>query len=137
MAAIGRAHAQLGAGLYLSAAVNLADLLRAYPELAPVRYDAALLPGKERLERIRQQLRSRSLKDDANARNAGFLLAYLGFQTERPNDVREGFAVVDRVNEALQAETDPLIPVLTELWSMPDQDTESTGDPQPEPEKQP
>ncbi|XOV76239.1 MAG: hypothetical protein ACFHWZ_04665 [Phycisphaerales bacterium] len=54
-----------------------------------------------------------------------------------PNDVREGFAVVDRVNEALQAETDPLIPVLTELWSMPDQDTESTGDPQPEPEKQP
>ena len=137
MAAIGRAHAQLGAGLYLSAAVNLADLLRAYPELAPVRYDAALLPGKERLERIRQQLRSRSLKDDANARNAGFLLAYLGFQTERPNDVREGFAVVDRVNEALQAKTDPLIPVLTELWSKPDQDTESTEDPQPEPEKQP
>lgn len=137
MAAIGRAHAQLGAGLYLSAAVNLADLFRAYPELAPVRYDAALLPGKDRLERIRQQLRARSLENDANARNAGFLLAYLGFQTGRPNDVREGFAVVNRVNEALDTEADPLIPVLTELWSRPAESIESTGDTQADPGSRP
>lgn len=137
MAAIGRAHAQLGAGLYLSAAVNLADLLRAYPELAAVRYDDALLPGTERLERIREQLRSRSLRDDANARNAGFLLAYLGFQTERPDDVREGFAVVNRVNEALEVKTDPLVPVLAELWSEPAKRKQSTEDSQPVPDAQP
>jgi hypothetical protein len=119
MAAIGRAHAQIGAGLYLSAAVNLSDLLRAYPELITVRYDRSLLPGHERLDRIRQQLRSRSVDNDANARNAGFLLAYLGFHTDRPGDVREGFAVVERVNKALGTEADPLVPVLAELWSQP------------------
>ncbi|MFU8829906.1 MAG: hypothetical protein ACNA8P_10810 [Phycisphaerales bacterium] len=119
MAAIGRAHAQIGAGLYLSAAVNLSDLLRAYPELITVRYERSLLPGHERLDRIRQQLRGRSVDNDANARNAGFLLAYLGYHTDRPGDVREGFAVVERVNKALGTETDPLIPVLAELWSQP------------------
>lgn len=122
MAAIGRVHAQIGAGLYLSAAVNLSDLLRAYPELSTVRYEESLLPGAERLERIRIQLRKRSVKDDPSARNAGFLLAYLGYQTARPNDVREGFAVIKRVNEALDTPTDPLVPVLMEIWSNPTPD---------------
>ncbi len=128
MAAVGRVHAQLGAGLFLSAAVNLSDLLRAYPELATVRYEESLLPGDERLERIRKQLRDRSVKDDPSARNAGFLLAYLGFQTGRPDDVREGFAVVTRVNEALETPTDPLVPVLQDLWSNP-KPTENTPAP--------
>jgi hypothetical protein len=119
MAAIGRVHAQIGAGLYLSAAVNLSDLLRAYPELAPVRYDRALIPGDERLASIRRQLRQRSQDDDAAARNAGFLLAYLGFQTNRPDDVREGIAIVRRVNEALESPDDPLVDVLAEIWSKP------------------
>lgn len=119
MAAIGRVHAQIGAGLYLSAAVNLSDLLRAYPELAPVRYDRVLIPGDERLTSIRRQLRQRSRDDDAAARNAGFLLAYLGFQTNRPDDVREGIAIVRRVNEALESPDDPLVDVLAEIWSKP------------------
>jgi len=121
MAAIGRVHAQIGAGLYLSAATNLADLLRAYPELATVRYEDGLLPSADRLDRIRTQLRARSVDDNANARNAGFLLAYLGYQAGRESDVREGFAVVDRVNEALDAQTDSLMKVLAELWTENDQ----------------
>lgn len=129
MAAIGRAHAQLGAGLYLSAAVNLSELFRAYPELITVTYDRALLPDTERLERIRAQLRSRSVQDDPNARNAGFLLAYLGYQTNRPNDVREGFAVVNRVNTALNAKPDPLVPVLERLWA--EGDRSEDGNPSP------
>lgn len=120
MAAIGRVHAQIGAGLYLSAATNLADLLRAYPELATVRYEDGLLPGAERLDRIRTQLRGRSVDDNANARNAGFLLAYLGYQAGREGDIREGFAVVDRVNEALNAQPDSLMKVLAELWAQDD-----------------
>lgn len=120
MAAIGRVHAQIGAGLYLSASTNLADLLRAYPELSTVRYEEKLLPGAERLERIRVQLRARSVDDNANARNAGFLLAYLGYQTERPGDIREGFAVVKRVDAALGNDADPLMDVLVELWTESD-----------------
>ncbi len=130
MAAIGRVHAQIGAGLYLSAATNLADLLRAYPELSTARYEDGLLPGADRLERIRTQLRARSVDDNTTARNAGFLLAYLGYQTERTSDIREGFAVVERVNQALDAQSDPLMAVLARLWLENDSvDTEEADAP--------
>jgi len=132
MAAIGRVHAQIGAGLYLSASTNLADLLRAYPELSMVRYEEQLLPSDDRLERIRTQLRTRSVDDNTNARNAGFLLAYLGYQTDRPGDIREGFAVVRRVDAAQDNDSDPLMEVLLELWT----DSESQDDDEA-PESQP
>ena len=59
MAAVGRIHSQLGAGMFLSAAINLRGLLVAHPELAGVKYVPALLPGKEamakRIERLTGQ----------------------------------------------------------------------------------
>ncbi len=79
MAAVGRMHAQLGAGLYLSASGNLRALLADHPELAAAKYNPALIPGAERSVKIAEQLRI----DIANggtrlSRDSALLLSYLG-----------------------------------------------------------
>src|SRR5207248_1554768 len=45
---VGRIHAQIGAGMLLSASVNLRSLLAEHPEIAGVKYAAELLPAKDR-----------------------------------------------------------------------------------------
>lgn len=98
----GRIHAQLGAGMYLSAAVNLREMVVASPETAGVKYGPALLPAPERLGEILALLRSR-LADRENAdplarslgeRQIGFLLAYLGYQMGDEQAVKDGLSVV-------------------------------------------
>jgi len=79
MAAVGRVHAQLGAGLYLSAANNFRSLIKNHPELANAKFNAALVPGEERSKTIAEQLRI----EVANAgtrlsRDSALLLGYLG-----------------------------------------------------------
>ncbi len=116
MAAAGRANAQLGSGMFLSAAVNLRNLFRAYPELMVVRFDAKLLPRAERLDKLREQLRYRARHDTLIARDAGLLLAYLGYQFQNQSDITEGFAILDRVESALSVTRDPLDDALRQLW---------------------
>lgn len=98
-AQIGRIHAQLGAGLVLSASVNLRTLMMSNPELIGVRYAGTLLPGPERVNLLIDSLRQRAglLKEPGEGeedvsvrRSAALLLAYLGFQNQRPEIVREG-----------------------------------------------
>lgn len=117
LASAGRVNAQVGAGMYRSAALNLRALYRTYPEMLNVRFDAALLPGAERLDAIRDQLRERSRKDTAFARDAGLILAYLGYQFESQADVAEGFGIINRVNEALSVDGDPLDIALERVWA--------------------
>lgn len=117
LASAGRINAQIGAGMYRSGALNLRVLYRMYPEMVSVRFDENLLPTAERLTKIRDQLRERMRLDTAFARDAGLLLAYLGFQYESPADVEEGFGVVQRVNETLNADSDPLDAILQRVWS--------------------
>lgn len=116
MAAAGRIHAQLGAGMYRSAASNLRNLFTGYPELLTQRYDERLLPRAERLERVRTQLRDKTSRDTEVGRDAALLLAYLGFQHENPGDVREGFAALERINAASGGERTALIKLVRELW---------------------
>jgi len=116
MAAAGRANAQLGSGMFLSAAVNIRNLFRAYPELMAVRFDEKLLPRAERLDKLREQLRYRSRLDTPVARDAGLLLAYLGHQFQNQSDITEGFAVMDRVERALGVDREPLDNALRMLW---------------------
>jgi hypothetical protein len=79
MAAVGRMHAQLGAGLYLSAASNLRALLRDHPELAAARFNIALVPGEDRAKSIAEQLRIEIADGGVRlSRDASLLLAYLG-----------------------------------------------------------
>jgi len=117
MAAAGRVNSQLAAGMYLSASLNLRNLLQAYPELLSVRFSDSLLPRAERLDRVRSQLRGRSQLDSDMARNAGFLLAYLGHQTGNAQDVTDGFAIIDRVDSAQKARTDPLLETCRAMWA--------------------
>lgn len=116
LAAAGRVHAQIGAGMYLSAAVNLRNLLRAYPEFIPVRFDEKLLPHGDRLKAIEAQLRQRAERDTPVARDSALLMAYLGHQYDDRALTEEGFKVLDRVESALDLKPTPLEQALHSVW---------------------
>jgi hypothetical protein len=81
MARAARLHAQLGAGLYLSAATNLRALLAGHPEMIATRYTDNLLPSAERSKVITEQLVEQEKRyDSALGRESALLLAYLGYQ---------------------------------------------------------
>ncbi|TVQ75302.1 MAG: hypothetical protein EA380_11225 [Phycisphaeraceae bacterium] len=125
-AAIGRVNAQLGGGMFLSAALNLRDLLRAYPELLAARFDASLLPDEDRSNRIRAQLRQRAETNRPLARDAGLLLAYLGHQTGTKQDIIDGFAIIERVEEALEINPDPVHIAAKAAWMRISDDAQPT-----------
>ncbi len=116
MAAAGRVHAQLGAGMFLSAALNLRNLFRAYPEFIPVRFDEELLPRADRLELLKRQLRQRAERDTPVGRDAAFLLAYLGHQFGDEALTREALAMLDRIETSLGLGTDPLHEAVHAVW---------------------
>lgn len=132
-ASIGRIHAQIGAGMYLSAASNLRLLLTTTPEIAGVRYGDALLPAPERMTRVLQQLRRSmgQMEDGENVRlgpESALLLAYLGHQRQDSEDVQRGLAVL-RDRAAPGAAFDSrLVELLEALWDGDD----DTPDPEPE-----
>ncbi|TVQ32621.1 MAG: tetratricopeptide repeat protein [Phycisphaeraceae bacterium] len=116
MAAVGRVNAQIGAGMFRSAAINLQQLLRTNPELIGVRYDESLLPGDERLNNVRAQLRGIVSRNDDMGRSGAIILGYLGHQFDTPADVREAFHAVDRITRELGDQPDPLYDVLRAVW---------------------
>ena len=88
-ASIGRTHAQLGAGLFLSAGLNLRQLLVRHPETAGMRYGAELLTSATRMDQIAYTLRH-GLDQPTTGADSGLLLAYLGFQRGQADDTRAG-----------------------------------------------
>lgn len=117
MAAVGRIHSQIGAGMYRSAATNLRNLLSAYPEFIAARFDATLLPSAERLNEIRTQLRTRMGYATMIGREAALLLAYNGVQADDPALVREGLARLREIDAEMgSTAADPLEEVLRETW---------------------
>ena len=99
LASAGLAHSQIGAGLHLTAALTLKTLMGFQPEMIDVRYAPDLLPRQADLDREIKQLQAK-LADPATADAAelGFLLAYIGHQTERPELIREGLDAMKRAN---------------------------------------
>jgi hypothetical protein len=100
-AQIARIHAQIGAGMFLSAALNLRTLLLENPDAVSARFDAKLLASPDRLADIVKTLRAGIAKstvespvpgDLGRGRAAGLLLAYIGIQTQDADLVREGVA---------------------------------------------
>lgn len=116
MAAAGRVHAQIGAGMLLSASVNLRNTFTAYPELIPATYPDELFPRGERLEGIRALLATRIEEGGSFAREASLLLAYVGWQSGRRADIEAGFAALGRINHRAGAAPDPLELVLRTVW---------------------
>jgi hypothetical protein len=79
LAQAGRVHAQLGAGLFLSAAANLRQLFAFNPEMIGATYGENLVPSGQRAERIVEHLRGEFKKEiPALGKDAAFLMAYLG-----------------------------------------------------------
>ncbi|MEY5031233.1 MAG: hypothetical protein RL354_264 [Planctomycetota bacterium] len=93
LAEAGIAHAQLGAGLYLSASLTLRNLFEAFPELIDAKYDRALLPAPERLATAVSVMRERIKRGDDVA-GYGLILAYIGHQTADRAMVEEGLAAI-------------------------------------------
>ncbi len=91
-AQVGRVHAQLGAGMYVSASMNLRSLVGSNPEITGVRYGPALLPETKRISDIVRVLRNNTNKQGASAlkQESALLLAYLGAQTGDRSLTREG-----------------------------------------------
>lgn len=117
MAAAGRINAQIGAGLYLSAALNLRTQLAAYPQLAAVRYDDSLFPDDQRVTMIRDQLRERAQRSPAFALDAALLMAYMGYQRGRPDDIREAITRLDEAHAQSGTEPAPLETLLRKVWA--------------------
>ena len=91
LAEAGIAHAQLGAGLYLSSSLTLRNLFVSFPELIDAKYDRALLPRQDRLERALEVMRQRIGRGDDVA-SYGLMIAYIGHQTGDRKLVEEGLA---------------------------------------------
>lgn len=128
LAAAGRIHAQIGAGMYRSATLNLRNLLRDYPELAAVRFDEALLPSGDRLDLTLERLRERAMPANPVSQEAGLLLAYLGHQFQNQSDVRQGIDAARTVAEETNRPLNPLVEVVAAIWltegdSSPDEPT--------------
>lgn len=117
MAQIGRVHAQVASGLYMSAAVNLRSLMADHPELAGTRYGEKLLPKGERWAAIKGQLTGRLGADDVSVADAsGLLLAYMGYQFSDADAVRDGLAEIDK-HTADDPSAKKLAELLRAVWS--------------------
>ncbi len=108
---VGRIHAQIGAGVFLSAGTNLRVLLTDHPEVGGVRYKPDLLPGGERVGEVVELLRGNIADEGAMRRESALILAYLGFQTGDAQLLREG---LDAMNVVLAG--DPLVEYAERVW---------------------
>ena len=109
-AQVGRLHAQIGAGLYLSASLNIQALGASHPEIFAARYAPELLPAPDRIEdlvRVLSDLIDDSSVDARRAspqvrQSAGLLLGYLGYQIGRPDLVEAGMtSFLERTTKGL------------------------------------
>ena len=104
----GRLHAQIGAGMLLSASVNLQTLYSEHPELITTRYADKLMPDAERIEALKTRLgeragiieieiRTRPLEGDRVRVSAAMLYAYIGYQTGDQDVIDAGLDVVSEL----------------------------------------
>ncbi len=133
---LGRLHAQIGAGMVLSAAVNLQSLFSMHPEVVASRYTGKLLPGPKRIETLIIRLKERSgiegperslrmLESDQIRVSSALLLAYLGYQINDQEAITSGLMLVNELGADVDRRFASL---LTQVWITDDQaDTETSG----------
>ncbi|QOJ00032.1 MAG: hypothetical protein HRU70_05835 [Phycisphaeraceae bacterium] len=124
LAVAGRLHAQLGAGMFLSASFNVRQLLSNFPESSVLRYEPGLLPDPLRLASVKDTLarvvEGRGVDDPIasvmSTRDVGLLLAYVGFQTGDESAVRRGLAALDAQTGSPDPSADRLAMFLRGVW---------------------
>ena len=110
MALMGKAHAQLGAGLFLSAARTLRSTFADHPELIATRYDANLMPSTQRLATLTAKLNTQTQTYSRDVA-APLLLAYLAYQS------KNAYATATHMETLIQrSPDDPLLPLLKQIW---------------------
>jgi len=109
MARVGQLHSELAAGMFRSAGRTLRQLAADRPELLGAQYGQAVLPPRERMLNVQQQLLD--LLGFSGEPDAGLLLAYLGYQGDAQRLVRYGLNLAQS-----RAPKDPLIPLLAAVW---------------------
>jgi hypothetical protein len=110
LGAAGMGHAQIGAGLYLSASLTLQRLFTRTPEMIDVTYSEALLPTRDLMMKTAETMRGR-LNEESDRRSNGFLLAYVGRQLGDKKMIEEG------TNTMLAADAeDELAKLMQSVW---------------------
>ena len=141
MAVVGRAHAQLGAGLFLSAAANLRGLFIAHPELVSTRYGPAVLPPRERAAVLASQLKADLAKENgALGQDGALLLAYLGRQYSIPGWLDPGLKELRARMKPDDPADEVLVSLLGQVWGTTESSTPSPAaapSPAPAPAKAP
>ena len=103
LALAGVANSQLGAGLYVSSALSLRKLFAMHPEMIGTRLGSEVIPSDDRLtaalSAARERLAGANLPTASAATKSdrfefGLLIAYVGFQTDKPEAVNEGLAAM-------------------------------------------
>ena len=116
----GVTNAQLGAGLSVSAALSLRKLYAMHPEMIDthlgtdvlppaVRMDAALGSARARLAAASAPDAAPDIKSDRF--DFGLLIGYIGYQTDRPEVIREGLDAMRAVRP-----DDVMLDLLQRIW---------------------
>lgn len=95
LAMVGSAHAQLGAGLQLPAALSIRRVLTRYPELIDARYGAELLPSRPRLSQLVSSIETRLAVRTQDQADYGLVLAYIGHHMEDRELIERGLGLMD------------------------------------------
>ncbi|MHC4415067.1 MAG: hypothetical protein ACYS0G_07275 [Planctomycetota bacterium] len=111
LAIAGMGHAQIGAGLYLPAALILRRLLTHHPEMIDVRYGPELLPERVRLNIAVRTVREGMRREQRDRASYAFLLAYIGHQLGDQSLIVEGLNVMAEVSP-----DDPLLELVDVVW---------------------
>jgi hypothetical protein len=91
MATAGRAHSQIGAGAYLSAAATLRGLFESSPEMIPIRFAGRAMISPARQAEVAAALTAELARPgSAIPADASLLLAYLGHQADNADWLKAG-----------------------------------------------
>jgi tetratricopeptide (TPR) repeat protein len=110
LALVGRAHAQLAAGMYLAAVEDLQVVFERKPEMIAVRYDLSAFIPKQRLDNLLKDVATLTRADRFNP-TASFALAYMDYQTGRTDDLKLTLEMWKRLRPK-----DPWPKVLEKAW---------------------
>ncbi len=121
-ALVGRLHAQLGAGMVLSASSNLRSLVREHPELVGVRYAPSLLPSQERLKHLNGDLdltihpMLEERLDLRARREAALLKAYVAFQIQDRPTIANSLRMMEDTAQQMGEDESVLAELLRGVW---------------------
>lgn len=121
---LGRFHAQIGAGMVLSASVNLQSLFSMHPELIASRYTGNLLPNPTRIETLLIRLKERAgiTNPERSTRvtesnqirvSSALLLAYIAYQVDDQESLESGLALMKEIGTDTDRRFSSL---LSQLW---------------------